>query len=297
MIPRRIEGPYRANLYIDAGEASVWRSSPMRRQTRRLMPPGATNAVRSRLRRLTAIRRYAASNGLDVMVTLTWRGDGCHDLAAASRAARAFVGRLRRGLGGRFPYITVKEWHAVHGIHVHVLLPGTVPSALVRSAWPLGESHLRRFGRPGESALDAARAAARYVAKDGRQAGEPLHKTHRYEVAQGFQPALEEMTGSSRRQLIERLAARMGGLPDRLLPATKPIGPHATRLEWSVPNGSPEARAREVGRWRDHTRRRAGGNADTAGRSPASDASEGGVAAQNDQHAFLVSARGRRARS
>ena len=108
------------------------------------------------------------------------------------------------------------QWHpGGHGLHAHFAVGRFVPRRLIERAWGHGFVHIKLLdGLPvGSGALGEARLAARYLAGYvGRDLEEErrLAGLHRYEVAQGFQPAKVECYGASAEDVIERASALMG---------------------------------------------------------------------------------------
>jgi hypothetical protein len=163
------------------------------------------------------VRRYCAANGLSRLGTLTYRGEGEHDpLVVRGDISRFFRG-LRRGLGGeRFPYLWVPELHKTgHGWHVHFAVGQYVARSLIESAWGRGFVHIKLIqgasvgsGVRGESRI-AAGYLSKYLGKDLSGAG----GLNRYDVAQGFQPRQEPISGRTEGQLIAAASERMGAPP------------------------------------------------------------------------------------
>src|SRR3954466_10297985 len=207
----RAEPLWALSLYPDAGEGggclSVARGTlPTGR------PPNVERAAEEAGRGArTKTRRYAAANRLNRLGTLTYRGEGCHDPARLRTDLAVFFRELRAGLAaGRFPYVWVPQWHpGGHGLHAHFALGRFVPRRLIERSWGHGFVHIKLLdGLPvGSGALAEARLAARslwlYVGRDVEEARR-LAGLHRYEVAQGFQPAKIECYGASADDVIER---------------------------------------------------------------------------------------------
>jgi len=224
---RFIEGRWKLALYGDAGEASgsfhrvampTHRDSQRRHETkdpRRAKEEGARRA-RGRL------RRYCAANRLNRLGTLTYAGEGCHDPLAVREHLGAFFRSLRRQLGGQaLPYAWATEWHpGGHGLHVHFAVGRYVRRSFITTAWPRGFVHIKLLGDlpVGFGAFEEARLAARYLAKYvGKDAGERLPRgLHSYEVAQGFQPRLEVITGRSAGEVVRHASDQMGAQPSHL---------------------------------------------------------------------------------
>lgn len=173
-------------LYPDAGEAVISyqtdsTSAPVGTST----PEEVARAALCRAR--STARRYCKANGLDRLWTLTFR-DAQTDPARVVRYLGSFFKRLRARFG-RLPYLWVLEWHpGGHGIHVHFALGRYVPKNQVEELWGHGFVDARRFWRrPGREVASVAGYVTKYLGKamDDREA---LGR-HRYDVAQGFQPA------------------------------------------------------------------------------------------------------------
>ena len=171
---------------------------------RRAGPPNAERAAEEAARRARAkIRRYAAANRLNRLGTLTYRGEGCHDPLRCGAIWRGSSASCATGsMRARFPYLWVPQWHpGGHGLHAHFAVGRFVPRRLIERAWGHGFVHIKLLdGLPvGSGALAEARLAARYLARYvGRDVEDErrLAGLHRYEVAQGFQPAKIECYGA-----------------------------------------------------------------------------------------------------
>jgi hypothetical protein len=165
------------------------------------------------------LRRYAAANRLNRFGTLTYRGEGCHD----PRLVRADVGEFFRALrvctgGQAFPYVWVPEWHkSGHGLHVHFVVADYIPRGVIERAWGRGFIHIKLIGDlgVGSGRLGEARKAAGYISKyvaksfgDDRPAG-----LHRYDLAQGFQPAAVHITGCSADAVFAQASEVFGANP------------------------------------------------------------------------------------
>ena len=167
------------------------------------------------------IRRYCAANLLNRFGTLTYAGEGCHDPVALRSDLAGFFKRLRSGLdGGALPYLWVPEWHpGGHGLHAHFAVGRFVPRSLVEEAWGHGFIKMKLLGNlpVGSGALGEARVAARYLAKyASKDFGERMAGLHRYEVAQGFQPASVLCYGRSADEAIEQASGYLGAVPERV---------------------------------------------------------------------------------
>lgn len=132
-----------------------------------------------------------------------------------------FFRSLRSSLGGRsFPYVWVPEWHKTdHGMHVHFAVGQFIPRGRIDASWGRGFVHIKRLSDlpVGSTRLAEARRAAGYLSKyvtksfadDEASSGLRLH---RYEVAQGFQPKVERLTGHSAAHVLDQAVQRMQGL-------------------------------------------------------------------------------------
>lgn len=171
-------------------------------------PPGAGSArdqetreqdtrKRSGRRARSRLRRYACANRLDRLVVLTYR-EPQTDLARVKRDVRLFVKRKLRGLiGPDAAYAITWETHKSGAWHVNLLVPSYIRHERLERAWGRGFVWITKFKAPkGGSGRDAARAAARYVAKyAGKDVEGMPGAVHRYEVAQGFQPNVVRLYG------------------------------------------------------------------------------------------------------
>ncbi len=218
----RVEPLWALSLYPDAGEGGGCLF--VRRRLASGGPPNVERAAEEAARRARAkIRRYAAANRLNRLGTLTYRGDGCHDPLRLREDLGAFFRELRAGMEvGRFAYVWVPQWHpGGHGLHAHFAVGQFVPRRLIERAWGRGFVHIKLLdGLPvGSGALGEARLAARYLARYVGREVEDEHRLaglHRYEVAQGFQPAKVECYGASAEDVIERASGYMGSAPERV---------------------------------------------------------------------------------
>jgi hypothetical protein len=239
----RAEPVWALSLYPDAGEGGGCVSV-----ARQPLPsggaPDSERAAEEAARRARAkIRRYAAANRLNRLGTLTYRGEGNHAPIALRGHLAEFFRELRAGLdGGAFPYLWVPQWHpGGHGLHAHFAVGRFVPRRLIECAWGHGFVHIKLLdglpvgsGALGEAPL-AARYLARYVGRDVEEARR-LAGLHRYEVAQGFQPAKVECYGSSAEDVIERASGYMGSAPERVWLSAETEGwrgPPACWAQWN----------------------------------------------------------------
>ena len=216
------ESLWALSLYPEAGEGGGCLSV-----RRSMIPtgnrPNAARAAEEAGRRARGkIRRYAAANKLNRLGTLTYRGAGCHEPLLLREHLASFFRELRDGLDREpFAYVWVPQWHpGGHGLHAHFAVGRFVPRQLIARAWAHGFVHIKLLdGLPvGSGALAEARLAARYLARYvGRDLDDERRLTglHRYEVAQGFQPAKIECYGNSADDVIERASGYMGSDPER----------------------------------------------------------------------------------
>jgi hypothetical protein len=219
----RRESLWTLSLYPDAGEGGGCLSGG-RQPLPSGGPPDSARAAEEAARRARAkIRRYAAANRLNRLGTLTYRGAGCHDPITLRGDLAEFFRGLRAGLdAGGLPYLWVPQWHpGGHGLHAHFAVGRFVPRGLIERYWAHGFVHIKLLdGLPvGSGALGESRLAARYLARYvGREAEDErrLAGLHRYEVAQGFQPAKIECYGASAEDVIERASGYMGSAPERV---------------------------------------------------------------------------------
>ena len=128
---------------------------------------------------------------------------------------------MRADLGGAaFPYVWVPEWHRTHGLHVHYAVGAYMPRGQIEDVWGRGFIKIILIGDlpVGSGAVDEARRAAGYLSKyvakqidDDRR----LLGSHRYDVAQGFQPVREQLVGVSAAEVMGLACERFGGPPAR----------------------------------------------------------------------------------
>ena len=229
-------------LYPGAGEAGGALVSRSGRGERPEVPDSARSEAEAARRARGTVRRYCAANRLNRFGTLTYAGEGCHDPLELRGHVAGFFRQLRGGLGCvPLPYAWAAEWHpGGHGLHVHFAVGRYVPHHLIRDVWGRGRIHIKLIGDlpVGAGALEEARKAGSYLGKyvgkafDARlrQAG-----LHRYEVAQGFQPEEERLTGSTVDHVIRQASALMGSEPERVWRSSREEGwerPPAVWCAW-----------------------------------------------------------------
>jgi hypothetical protein len=238
----RPEPLWALSLYPDAGEGGGCLSVP-RRVLPSGGPPNVERAAEEAGRRARGkIRRYAAANRLNRLGTLTYRGRGCHEPLLLREHLASFFRELRGGIGGRLAYVWVPQWHpGGHGLHAHFAVGRFVPRGLIERAWGHGFVHIKLLdGLPvGSGTLAEARLAARYLARYvGRDLDDErrLAGLHRYEVAQGFQPAKVECYGHSAEDVIEHASGYMRSAPERVWLSSSVEGwrgPPACWAQWN----------------------------------------------------------------
>jgi len=210
-------------LYPTSGEAGGCYRPP--RQAPRDWVPGRPGADPDRARQEAArrarakVRRYCAHNGLTRLATLTYAGAGCHDPAELRSHLGEFFRALRSTVGGEpLPYVWVPEWHKTdHGLHAHFALGRYVHKSMIRSTWGRGFVHVKLLSDlpVGSGVREAARAAAGYLSKYVSKTFDAPHLfgRHRYDLAQGFQPPVQRLTGASAEELLDQACAFMGSEP------------------------------------------------------------------------------------
>jgi hypothetical protein len=239
----RSEPLWALSLYPDAGEGGGCLSTARQGLPSGGRPDSARAAEEAARRARAKIRRYAAANRLNRLGTLTYRGAGCHDPVALRTHLAAFFRELRDGLDeGGFAYLWVPQWHpGGHGLHAHFAVGRFVARRLIEGVWAHGFVHIKLLdGLPvGSGELAEARLAARYLARYvGRdvESERRLAGLHRYEVAQGFQPAKVECYGASAEDVVDRASGYMGSAPERVWLSSSTEGwrgPPACWAQWN----------------------------------------------------------------
>ncbi|MDD9206915.1 hypothetical protein PU560_10615 [Georgenia sp. 10Sc9-8] len=132
-----------------------------------------------------------------------------------------FFRDLRGGLGGQpLPYVWVPELHedGVH-FHVHFAVGRFVPRRLIESAWGRGFVHIKLLsGLPaGSGALGESRKAAQYLSKYVTKSfTDPSTRApgmHRYDLAQGFKPAVIRLPGWTVEEAMGKASDIMRDVP------------------------------------------------------------------------------------
>ena len=210
-------------FYPEAGEGGgcfrpSYRSRPSYVAKGSAANPERASAEAARRAR-ARLRRYCAANRLNRLGTLTYAGTGCHDPAILRQDLGEFFRGLRSGLGGEpLPYAWVPEWHKTdHGLHAHFAIGRYIKRSSISAAWGRGFVHIKLLGDlpVGSGALGESRVAAGYLSKYVAKsfAEERVFGLHRYDVAQGFQPAVVSLAGVSPRDVLGQASELMGSPP------------------------------------------------------------------------------------
>ena len=232
------------SLYPDAGEAGGSLSYAGRPPASRGFGSGDPDRAKAEAARRarTKVRRYCASNRLNRLGTLTYRGKGCHDPRQVREDAGAFFRGLRESLGGdQLPYLWVPEWHpGGHGLHLHFAVGRYIKRSSIERAWGHGFVHIKLLGdlRVGSGRLEESRLAARYLAKYVTKTPEESMKgLHRYEVAQGFQPRRVGFTANTGADALAAVADHMSRWPEYVWWSSQEQewqGPPAVWVSWAA---------------------------------------------------------------
>ena len=210
-------------VYPQAGEAGgSFRFSlePRPRVPRGRGDPERSHAEAARRAR-GKLRRYCAANGLNRLGTLTYAGSGCHDPFVFRSHVGEFFRALRSGIGREaFPYAWVPEWHkSGHGLHAHFAVGQFIPRGKIETAWGRGFVSIKLLGGlpVGSGLREEARVAARYLAKYvGKDFSQHPKGLHRYDVAEGFQPARVRVTGATAFDALDAACDVIGARPIRV---------------------------------------------------------------------------------
>lgn len=134
---------------------------------------------------------------------------GTEGLSHAMRETAAFVKRIREQLymGAPFPYVLVPEFHADGHVHVHLVIREVWPWAVMGRLWGHGNvlyTDFRKRKKGQERGSPGKRAGgyvSKYISKTFEEDyGSDSSGRHRYEVAQGFDPAKQTVGGFRSRQ-------------------------------------------------------------------------------------------------
>lgn len=216
----RARARWSLSLYSDAGEASGT-FVPTHRAAYRGVRGAARDPERARQesarRSRTTLRRYCASNRLNRLGTLTYRGAGCHDPKQVRADIAEFWRSLRALLGEPLPYVWVPEWHKTdHGLHVHFAVGRYVKQTLIEQAWGRGFVSIKRLTDlpVGATSWQEARKAAGYLSKYVTKSFDAdLGGLHRYDVAQGFRPRRAVIEGRSSDDVLTQACEVMSARP------------------------------------------------------------------------------------
>jgi hypothetical protein len=216
---------WQLSLCAAAGEAGgcfvASRSSNNRGVRGAAVDPERARAESARRAR-TRVRRYCAANGLSRFGTLTYGPPFCTDPEQLRGDIARFFRRLRTAQNeGPLPYVWVPEFHA-DGVrfHAHFAVDRFIPRARVETAWGHGYIKIKRLTDlpVGSTSWDEARRAAGYVSKYVSKTftGPQVFGRQRYGVAEGFQPTVLRIEGTSAAQVLDEAVAVMGGwLPSK----------------------------------------------------------------------------------
>lgn len=234
-------GLWSLKLYPAAGEGGG-SFQPLQRQGARAAGVGDPDRSRTEAARRAAgqLRRYCASNRLNRLGTLTY-AQSCHAPAELRRDLARFFRALRQSLGEPLPYVWVPEWHpGGHGQHAHFAVGRYVRQPLIRELWGRGHVHIKLLGDlpVGSGSLAEARSTAGYLAKYVSKSisERRLSGSHRYGVAEGFQPAALTLLARSEGEVLSKASERMGAAPAHVWRSSEQpgwCGPPAVWCGWS----------------------------------------------------------------
>ena len=148
---------------------------------------------------------------------------------------------------------------AGHGFHVHFAVGRYVPRGLIEEAWGRGFVFIKLLqGLPvGSGVREEARVAARYLSKYLGKGMGGAGGLNRYDVAQGFQPRAEPITGPTEAGVIGE-ACRADGRASRLCVAVGDSGGLAGSSGGVAVMAMSSPTAGEVTAWVEESHRRAG---------------------------------------
>ena len=211
---------WRLRVYTDAGEArGRFYGSLDDVSHPHVTGEPARDPERSRVeaaaRARVKVNLYCASNRLNRLATLTYGPPFCTDPRQLRTDLGEFFRGLRRTLGGAaLPYLWVPEYHAdKQRFHAHFAVGRFVHYMKIRANWPHGFVSIKLLGNlpAGTTSLGEARAGARYLTKYVTKAFDLARfGLHRYEVAQGFQPAYRMVEGRDRRSALAKAVEILG---------------------------------------------------------------------------------------
>lgn len=243
-VREEVTGGWLLTLYPDAAEAGgSFRYSIAPASSSGGGEPNPERAALEAARRARGkVRRYCAANRLNRLGTLTYRGGGCHNPRELRGHVAEFFRGLRTGLGGEaLAYLWTAEWHKTgHGLHVHFAVGQFVPRSLIEREWGRGFVHIKLLGDlpVGSTSLDEARKAAGYLSKYVGKAFDERRTPglHRYEVAQGFQPAQQRLFARTAEAVVREASDVLGGRDPVVLWSSESVpdwqGPPAVWASW-----------------------------------------------------------------
>ncbi len=130
----------------------------------------------------------------------------------------------------------VPEWHpSGHGLHVHFGVGRYVPRGLIERAWGRGYVHIKLLGNLPMRATtrEQSRRVAFYLSKYVSKTFDTgAQGRHRYEVAQGFQPAIRRLTGRSVHDVLAQACEVMGGEPEERWSSAEAADWQAPQAVW-----------------------------------------------------------------
>jgi len=131
-----------------------------------------------------------------------------------------FFRTLRDATGGMaFPYVWVPEWHKTgHGLHAHFVVGSYIQRGIIADAWGRGFISIKLIGDLGVGAgrVGEARKAAGYISKYATKSFWDTDRPaglHRYDLAQGFQPAFTRVRGRSADDVMGQASELFGAEP------------------------------------------------------------------------------------
>lgn len=176
-------------------------------------------AVRGVRRARARVRRYCAANRPNRLGTLTFGPPFCTDPVELRCHVAMFFRNLRAGLGvSSLPYVRVPELHADgRRFHVHFAVGRYIKQSLIEQAWGHGFVSIKRLSDlpVGSTSWHEARKAAGYLSKyDSKTFDTNLDGRHRYEVGQGFQPAVTRLAGDRAESVLAQACELMRAHPE-----------------------------------------------------------------------------------
>jgi hypothetical protein len=223
-LSRVVPARWQLSLCAAAGEAGGCfvssRSSDFRGVRGAATDPERARAESARRAR-TRVRRYCAANGLSRFGTLTYGPPFCTDADQLRHDVALFFRRLRSAQGeGPLPYVWVPEFHADgKRFHAHFAVDRFIPRGRIDQAWGHGFIKIKRLTDlpVGSTSWDESRRAAGYVSKYVSKTftGPQVFGRQRYGVAEGFQPTVERLHGSSAAHVLAEAVGVMGSAPSR----------------------------------------------------------------------------------